>query len=96
VTWASGGRAEGRKAHADLRPEVVREAKRLRRASPKDGKRWSFRQIAQELAQMGHLNERGQPYNAASIKAMVDGPMPTDHCLPARRAVIAGRVCSAL
>jgi DNA invertase Pin-like site-specific DNA recombinase len=76
---AAGGRAEGRKGHADLRPEVVREAKRLRRASPKDGKRRSFRQIAQALGGMGYLNERGQPYKAASIKAMVDGPMPAGH-----------------
>ena len=71
------GHCEGRKSHAELRPDVVREAKRLRRASPKSGERRSFRQIATELAGMGHLNERGQPYNAASIKAMVDGPMPT-------------------
>lgn len=70
-------KVEGRKSHAEARPEVVREAKRLRRASPKDGKRRSFRQIAQELARMGHLNERGRAYNAASIKAMVDGLMPS-------------------
>ena len=68
-------KVEGRKSHAEARPEVVREAKRLRRASPKDGKRRSFRQMAQEIARMGQLNERGRPYNAASIKAMVDGPM---------------------
>ena len=43
----------------------------------KDGKRRSFRQSAQELARMGHLNERGRPYNAASIKAMIDRPMPS-------------------
>jgi hypothetical protein len=53
-------------------------AKRLRRASPKSGERRSFRQIAKELASMGHLNERGRPYNATSIKAMVDGPKPSE------------------
>jgi hypothetical protein len=70
-------KVEGRRSHAEARPEVVAEAKRLRRASPKTGERRSFREIAKQLASMGHLNERGQPYNAASIKAMIDGPMPT-------------------
>jgi hypothetical protein len=69
-------KVEGRRSHAEARPEVVAVAKRLRTASPKDGKRRSFRQIAAELAGLGHLNERGKPYNAASIKAMVDGPRP--------------------
>ena len=68
-------KVEGRRSHAEARPDVVREAKRLRRASPKDGKRRSLRQIAQELEQMG-FNERGQRYKASSIKAMIDGPKP--------------------
>jgi hypothetical protein len=71
------GRWEGRKTHAELRPKVVREAKRLRRANPKSGERRSYRQIADELAEMGHLNERGAPFNAQSIKNMMDGPMPS-------------------
>jgi DNA invertase Pin-like site-specific DNA recombinase len=70
------GRCEGRKTHAELRPVVVREAKRLRRANPKTGERRSFRQIADTLANMGHLNERGAPFNAMSVKNMIDGPMP--------------------
>jgi hypothetical protein len=56
--------------------EVIATAKRLRRANPRTGERRSFRQIARELQSMGHLNERGYPYNAASIKAMVDRPTP--------------------
>ena len=40
------GKCEGRKSHAELRPEVVLEAKRLRRASPLNGKRRSFRKIS--------------------------------------------------
>jgi DNA invertase Pin-like site-specific DNA recombinase len=70
-------KVEGRRSHAEARPEVVAEAKRLRRASPKTGERRSFRQIAKQLESMGHINERGRPYNATSIKAMIDGPMPT-------------------
>jgi hypothetical protein len=56
--------------------EVIATAKRLRRANPRTGERRSFRQIARELQSMGHLNERGYPYKAASIKAMVDRPTP--------------------
>jgi hypothetical protein len=76
---ASSARAAGGEAAAKAIIDVVAITKRLRRASPKTGERRSLRQIAQELARMGHLNERGQPYKAASIKAMVDGPMPAGH-----------------
>ena len=65
------GKCEGRKAHSELRPDVVAEAKRLQRASPKTGKRMSLRKIAAALAEAGHLNERGQPFNPKSIVAMV-------------------------
>ena len=65
------GKCEGRKSHAELRPEVVSEAKRLHRASPKTGERRSLRKIAAELAAMGFLNERGVPYSAKSVRAMV-------------------------
>jgi DNA invertase Pin-like site-specific DNA recombinase len=36
---ASTGRCEGRKSHAELNPDLVREAKRLRRRSPKGHQR---------------------------------------------------------
>ena len=65
------GKCEGRKSHAELRPAVVAEAKRLHRASPKTGERRSLRKIAAELAAMGHLNERGAPFSAKSVRAML-------------------------
>ena len=65
------GKCEGRKSHAELRPAVVAEAKRLHRASPKTGERRSLRKIAAELAAMGYLNERGAPYSAKSVRAML-------------------------
>ena len=65
------GKCEGRKPHGELRPEVVALAKRLHRASPKTGRRISLRKIAAALAEAGHLNERGQPFNPKSIVAMV-------------------------
>ena len=47
-------------------------AKRLHRANPKTGKRKSLRKISAQLADAGHLNERGQPFNPWSIKAMIE------------------------
>jgi DNA invertase Pin-like site-specific DNA recombinase len=70
---AAGIKAEGRKSHAELRPDVVALTRRLHRASPKTGKRRSLREIAAELAQVGHLNERGRPYGAQSVKMMLEG-----------------------
>jgi len=33
----------------------------------------SLRKINAKLAEAGHLNERGRPFNQRSIKAMVEG-----------------------
>jgi DNA invertase Pin-like site-specific DNA recombinase len=73
----TGRKCEGRKSHAELRPDVVRAAKRLHRANPVTGKHRSLRKIAAELAKMGYVNDSGKPFAAASIKAMVEGPAPT-------------------
>ena len=66
------GKCEGRKAHSELHPDVVAEAKRLRRASPKTGERMSYRKISKQLEAAGFLNERGRLYNSKSIRAMVE------------------------
>ena len=66
----TSGKCEGRKSHAELRPEVVALAKKLRRRSPKGGQR-SLRQIAAELAAQGHVNDNGRPFNPASVAAML-------------------------
>ena len=66
------GKCEGRKARSELHPDVVAEAKRLRRASPKTGERMSYRKISKQLEAAGFLNERGRPYNSKSIRAMVE------------------------
>ena len=67
------GKWEGRKSHAEIRPNVVAEAKRLRRASPKTGERMSYREISARLAKAGLLNERGQLFNPKSVRAMILG-----------------------
>src|SRR4051812_3143441 len=69
---ATGVKVEGRKSHAELRPEVVSEAKRLCRRSPKTGERRSLREISAELAAMGHLGSTGRPFSPSIIKAMVE------------------------
>jgi DNA invertase Pin-like site-specific DNA recombinase len=66
------GKCEGRKSHAEVRPEVVAMAKKLRRKSPKGGQR-SLRQIAAELAAQGYVNDHGRPFNPASVAAMLAG-----------------------
>jgi DNA invertase Pin-like site-specific DNA recombinase len=64
------GKCEGRKSHAELRPDLVALAKRLNRHKPKGG-RMSLRAISAELAARGYLNENGRPFAAASIKSML-------------------------
>lgn len=68
------GKCEGRKGHAELRPDVVKLVKELRHAGagrkPKSGV-LSLRAISAELAARGHLNERGKPFNAKSLSAML-------------------------
>jgi DNA invertase Pin-like site-specific DNA recombinase len=67
---AETGKCGGRQSHAEARPEVVALVRQLRRRRPKGGQR-SLREISAELARLGHLNERGVPYAAMSIKAML-------------------------
>jgi DNA invertase Pin-like site-specific DNA recombinase len=59
---ALGRRVEGRKGYAEKNPGLVREAKRLRRASPKTGKRRTLAEVAAELARLGHVSSTGKPF----------------------------------
>ena len=67
---------QGAQVHAEKRPEVVAEAKRLYRASPLTGERRTLRKIAKELAAFGHLNVNGRPYSAKSVRSMIRGARP--------------------
>ena len=62
---------EGRKSHAEMNPELVRQAKRLRRRSPKGHQR-SLREVSAALSAMGFTNANGQPFSASSVKAMIE------------------------
>jgi DNA invertase Pin-like site-specific DNA recombinase len=66
----AGGKAEGRKSWAEINPELVAQAKRLRRRSPKGNQR-SLREVAAELAKLGFVNERGAVFSPSSISAML-------------------------
>src|SRR5690349_6276036 len=63
-----GCRVEGRKPVPEA---VVREARRLARKSPKTGEKRSLREIAEELAALGHLSPSGRRYLAGSVKNML-------------------------
>lgn len=67
---AEKGRCEGRRAVPEA---VLREARRLARQSPKTGQRRSLRQIAAELAALGHTGPTGKPYNPGSVARMLEG-----------------------
>lgn len=64
------GKCEGRKNWAEINPELVSAAKRLRRRSPKGHQR-SLRDVAAELGKLGFVNERGAKFSASSIASMV-------------------------
>jgi DNA invertase Pin-like site-specific DNA recombinase len=69
----TGKKVGGRKSHVELWPEVVAKARRLRRAKGKAG-RLSYREISARLKDAGYLNERGEPFNPQSVRAMIEGP----------------------
>jgi len=66
---ALGRRVEGRKAVPD---DVVQEARRLARRSPKTGQGRSYRKIGADLATLGHVQpESGRAYGPESVKQML-------------------------
>jgi hypothetical protein len=54
-------------------PELVASSQ-LRRRRPKGGQR-SLREISAELATRGFMNERGNPYSAASFPLLCESHM---------------------
>jgi len=64
------GKCEGRKSLAEVQPDAVALARRLRRRRPKGGQR-SLRAISAELAAQGHVNERSKPFSAKSVRSML-------------------------
>lgn len=68
---ADRGKCEGRKSHIELRPELVQEARRLARRSPKTGRKRSLRGIAVELAALGYVTAHGRPLSHSTVMKLV-------------------------
>jgi DNA invertase Pin-like site-specific DNA recombinase len=69
---AAGRRVEGRKGYRDTKPELIREARRLARKSPKSGKARSLREIAAELEALGFVTTTtGKPFSAAQVQRLL-------------------------
>ena len=62
------GRCEGRKPPS---PELVKEARRLARRSPRTGRKRSLRVIAHELAEVGHTSPTGKAYTAEGVRKLL-------------------------
>ena len=71
-----GRRIEGRKPYRETHPDLLREAKRLARRSPKTGS-GSLRQIAAELAMLGFARADGAPFNAQTVKNIIGARCPS-------------------
>jgi len=65
------GKCEGRKSYQEMNPNLVREAKRLRRRNPKSGKRYSLQRIARELFEQGYKTSTGKPFASTQIARLV-------------------------
>jgi DNA invertase Pin-like site-specific DNA recombinase len=68
---AETGKCEGRKSYQELNPELMREAKRLRRKSPKTGKQRSLDKVAAELFAMGYMTSKGKQFSASQIARII-------------------------
>ena len=67
---ANGHKVEGRKSHAEARPEVVALAKTLRQRLHR-GHAMSFRNISAELFALGHASKSGKAFTASSVRKML-------------------------
>jgi DNA invertase Pin-like site-specific DNA recombinase len=68
---AETGKCEGRKSYQELNPHLVKEARRLRRASPLSGKRRSYDRVSKELFSLGFMTAKGNQFSASQVKRLV-------------------------
>ena len=59
------GKCEGRRSHAEDRPEAVALARQLHKQG------LGYRAVSAELERAGHVNERGRPFHHKSVRAML-------------------------
>lgn len=72
---AAGTKVEGRKTYSEIDArdhggQMIAMARKLRRKSPKGGRR-SLRAISAELATAGYLSETGKPFAATAVGRML-------------------------
>jgi DNA invertase Pin-like site-specific DNA recombinase len=65
------GKCEGRKSYQETNPDLVKEAKRLRRRNPVSGKRKSLQRVSKELFEQGYMTAKGKPFSAAQVSRLV-------------------------
>lgn len=68
---AAGRRVEGRPGHASASPDLVKQARRLARRSPRDGSRRSLRDIAAELEQLGYRTATGRRFGPGQVRRLL-------------------------
>ena len=66
------GRCEGRKSVIEKNPQLVKDARRLRRKNRSTGKRMSYQRVAKELFAMGYMTSTGKPYQREFIYKMLN------------------------
>jgi DNA invertase Pin-like site-specific DNA recombinase len=71
----TGVKVEGRKSYAEIDArdhdgQMIKLARKLRRKSPKGGRR-SLREVASQLANDGFLSHSGKPYGATAVARML-------------------------
>lgn len=67
-----GRRVEGNHGYRVDKPDLIKEAKRLARKSPKTGKARSLREIAAELAAHGYTTSKGRPFSASQVQRLIE------------------------
>ena len=65
------GRCEGRKPLVETNPDLVRVARRLRRANPVTGKRESYQKGANKLFELGFATANGTPFKREFVCKLV-------------------------
>ena len=65
------GKCGGMPGYRDTNPNLVRHAKRLRRKSPKTGKRRSLNSVSQELFALGFKTSKGNAFSASQVQRLV-------------------------
>ena len=68
------GKCEGRKSYKELNPELVREARRLRRRNPVSGKQKSYDRVARKLLKVGCARAKGTVFVATQVKRICASP----------------------